>query len=112
FHRFEACDQLGFAPDGKVVAGWGGCGSAVRLWDVATGEPVLRDEQTYRSVDAVAFTWDGRSLVTTAWMESASRLGGAATVRQRAGGAPVGNPPRGGRGNGFDARRPHPGARL
>ncbi len=54
-------ENVAFSPDGRLVAGAGG---GVYLWDTATGEQVIPPIDTPDGSDQVAFTGDGRQLIT------------------------------------------------
>jgi WD40 repeat protein len=63
------CRPFAFSPDGRLLATAGGPrgpigGSMVRVWDRATGRDLRRFPGHRGSVTAVAFTPDGRSLVS------------------------------------------------
>jgi WD40 repeat protein len=66
--RFGEPDQdfrvVAFAPDGKALASC--VGSAVRVWDLATGEEVLPPAGPRGPVEAVAFAPDGKCLAYAA----------------------------------------------
>jgi len=53
-----------FSPDGRQLATFGGKDKAVKLWAVATGELIFDLTGHEKSVDAVAFSPDGRTLAT------------------------------------------------
>lgn len=56
---------LAFAPDGKTLATGGGNGdSAIRVWDVVTGEELARLEGHPNGIFAVAFSSDGKRLAS------------------------------------------------
>src|SRR5262249_59288213 len=74
-----AC-QLAFSPDGKALAGVSR--SALQLWDAATGRPLLPRPGHTAGVDTLAFTPDGRRLVTTSHEGNSARLWDVATGRQ------------------------------
>ncbi len=61
-HPSNPC-QARFSPDGRTVA-VGGPDRATRLWEVASGQEVLRLRGHERDVQAVAFSPDGRRLAT------------------------------------------------
>jgi WD40 repeat protein len=70
---------LEFSPDGKKLASvWGG---AIRLWDLATGENLLPSDGHSAGVKTVAYTADGRTLVTAS-TDGTLRLWDAATGKQ------------------------------
>src|SRR5262245_52471700 len=59
--------NVAFSPDGKTVAYSGWCDDRLELWDVATGKLTVahkKHEQTSGGPLAVAFTADGRTLVS------------------------------------------------
>ncbi len=57
-------DSIAIVPDGKLLAS-GGCGGrGVYLWDVATGKEVSPFARHHGEVTAVAFTPDGKFVVT------------------------------------------------
>jgi WD40 repeat protein len=60
---------LAFSPDGQLLGsgGWESFASSVKLWDAATGERIIRTGGHHNMVEAVAFSWDGRRVVTTGW---------------------------------------------
>jgi len=80
--------QMGFSPDGKVVAT--SAGSTARLWDGATGEPRgLSMELQEGLVKRVAFTPDGKTFITG----SGGFVGaGEARLWEAATGKPLGLP--------------------
>ena len=55
-------NAVAFSPDGKRAAS--GDGSHVRLWEVATGKELLKDDTHRDRVMAVAFSPDGKYLAT------------------------------------------------
>jgi eukaryotic-like serine/threonine-protein kinase len=57
------CTSAAFSPDGKLLAA-GGVDRVVRVWDVATGEERYRLGGHTRSVTALAFSRDGKRLVS------------------------------------------------
>jgi WD40 repeat protein len=59
------------SPDGRLLIFTDGYGCRIRLWDLATGQEVLEQEAHASSVASLAFTPDGRSIVS----------GGSETVR-------------------------------
>ncbi len=58
-----AVTHLALRPDGRVVAS-GDADGAVRLWDVATGRPLPSPAKQASEVEALAFSPDGRTLLT------------------------------------------------
>jgi RNA polymerase sigma factor (sigma-70 family) len=60
---FEA---VAFAPDGKTVAAAGGHDAVLHLWDAATGKE-LHQTGHRNAVSSVAFTADGRTVLTSSW---------------------------------------------
>jgi WD40 repeat protein len=85
------CYGLAFSPDGKKLASSFGFGSQarLRLWDVATGNPVGEDCLHPETIWDVAFSPDGK-LVATACRDGQLRLWEAATRKPRP--APGGQP--------------------
>jgi WD40 repeat protein len=72
---------LCYSPDGKHIAA--GCPSCALVWDAKTGQQLARLPHPKTEVWAVAFTLDGRTLVTGAWDEHI-RLWDLATHQERA----------------------------
>jgi WD40 repeat protein len=67
-HAFEGHSgpavSVAFSPDGRRITSTGGKGERTqRVWDVATGR-LLLERRLQGSVDAVAFSADGRSMVS------------------------------------------------
>ncbi len=76
----EPALSLAFAPDGRKLAAGGNC--VIRLWDVATGRPDSADRPGHeRAVHAVAYSADGRTLVSGS-EDGTARLWEARTGRQ------------------------------
>jgi WD40 repeat protein len=67
-HR-EWVNSVAFSPDGHQIASGGGraATSALQSWDPVTGEGIQRFAIEQASIDAVAFSADGRKLATSAW---------------------------------------------
>ncbi len=55
-------DSLKFSPDDRTLVFW--VGAALRLWDVQSGKEVFQRPTHYASIRALAFTPDGKSLVS------------------------------------------------
>jgi hypothetical protein len=81
-HAFPQRDRAQ-SPDGRLLLG--AAGRTARLWDAATGEPVGRPFSHKDAVLAVAFSPDGRSVLTGS-RDGTAQLWDAATCR------PVGPP--------------------
>jgi WD40 repeat protein len=75
-----SCYGLTFSPDGKALAGISR--SALQLWDAATGRPLFPRPGHTAGVDTLAFTLDGRKLVTTSHEGNSARVWEVATGRQ------------------------------
>ncbi len=64
---------VAFSPDGKTVAAAGGNSGlpgALQLWDAGTGEELFGGRGHLGPVDSVAFSADGRRVVTGGWNEN------------------------------------------
>ena len=59
-------NSVSFSPDGATLAA-GLEDSTVRLWDVATGEPIATLEGHADGVRSVSFSPDGATLASTSW---------------------------------------------
>jgi RNA polymerase sigma factor (sigma-70 family) len=88
---------VAFAPDGKTLASGGGGAfgvsgdQAVHLWDVERGREIRRaDDGHQATVCSVAFTADGKDIVSGSW-EGSVRVWNAATGAQRRRVAPPGD---------------------
>jgi RNA polymerase sigma factor (sigma-70 family) len=75
---FEA---VAFAPEGKAVAAVGGHDSTVHLWEPATGKELDPAAGHRGPVTRVAFTADGRALLTSGYDETVRCWDGAGRVR-------------------------------
>ena len=76
----EATVCFGFAPDGQTVVG--GAGTALGRWEVATGRALYPDTENLGhqgSVNALAFTPDGRQLVSASMDDQTIRFWDIAT---------------------------------
>src|SRR5262249_9554634 len=54
---------LAYSPDGKTLAAVG-YDCQLRLWDTATGEPIVQTEGHTNAVTAIAFSEDGQSVAS------------------------------------------------
>jgi RNA polymerase sigma factor (sigma-70 family) len=64
--RTRLLDLRHLSPDGRLLLFTVRYGCGVRLWDLATGQEVLEQEAHASSVASLAFTQDGRSIVSGA----------------------------------------------
>ena len=75
--RGNSAQVVTFSPDGKTLATVWPYNKTIRLWDAATGRQCFKLEKDGLVFDSVAFTPDGKTLVSTQWRNF---------------GGPVGNP--------------------
>jgi WD40 repeat protein len=61
--QYPSPSRLAFSRDGRTLAGV--CGKVIHLWDAATGRPTQKLEGPEQRFTDLAFTPDGKSLVTT-----------------------------------------------
>jgi WD40 repeat protein len=64
--------RLTFSPDGRTLVSLGGRG--MRLWDVASGRPLHSYPGHQGDVASIAFSPDGKLLVSNSWDEKTLRL--------------------------------------
>ena len=57
---------VAFSPDGATLAS-GGWDRTVRVWDVASGEQILRLDHEDANVNAVAFSPDGKQILSASY---------------------------------------------
>jgi WD40 repeat protein len=62
--RVEVGIRAGISPDGKLVAGWTGPLSAIRLWDVTTGEEQCPFEEKVESASRLIFSPDNKVIAS------------------------------------------------
>src|SRR5262249_10143311 len=65
--------SIASAPDGKTLACWGS-GEVIRLWDVATGEPLHQRPGHDQHVWSVSVSPDGKVMASTALHDPVLRL--------------------------------------
>src|SRR5262249_46787245 len=72
---------LAFSADGKMLAGVGG--GVARLFETASGKEISSNPRGHRNgVSSVAFTPDGRTLISSSW-DGSVRLWDTATGKQQ-----------------------------
>jgi RNA polymerase sigma factor (sigma-70 family) len=74
----SACSRLAFSPDGRVLAAGDWDGGRIHVWDAGTGREIKAWPAHAGTVTALAFTPDGKRLVSTG-EHNAVRLWDAAT---------------------------------
>jgi len=72
--------RLAFSPDGKVLAVAGR--NDIQLWDVATGQPLFPRAAHSAEVDTIAFTANGKQLLSTCQETGVARLWDVEKARQ------------------------------
>ena len=70
FSPQDGLTSLVFSPDGKYLA-TGGASGTVHLWDIGTGQSVMKLEGHTYVVYALAISPDGKRLASTSWDGSA-----------------------------------------
>ena len=96
-HRGRQTASVAFSPDGQRLASGGGDDKTIKVWDTTTGRETLTLRGHMDYVSYVAFSADGKRLVSAscntgrhrhaqdAWLANQTEF----TLRQRGGGTPV-----------------------
>jgi RNA polymerase sigma factor (sigma-70 family) len=80
FRHGDAVLSLAYSPDGKKVAS--GCGDGtVWVWEAATGKEMLSLKAHHYFISAVAFSPDGKVLISRGREDTPGPYGGAGTIR-------------------------------